>query len=245
MTSCVLIIVAMVLFLLSCQSLSPRGKTPHPSVGMVLIPEGSFLMGSEHGDKDEVPVHEVYLDAFYIDRYEVINKHYEHYLKSTGAMPPRYWGQETYCSGPQYPDYPVCGVNWYQANDFCHWVGKRLPTEAEWEKASRGGLEGREYPRGDQAESFPSGDGSHLLLPKGSSLPNDYGLYSMVTGVWEWCADWYQEDYYKISPAKNPKGPQKGLFKVMRGLERNANRFSSPPDYNKSFYGFRCVKELP
>lgn len=233
----------MVIFLFSCRSISI--KTQHTPVEMVQIPAGSFLMGSNNGDEDEVPVHKVYLDNFYIDRYEVTNEQYVYYLKETGAEPPRYWGQETYCSGPLFADYSVSGVSWYQASDFCKWAGKRLPTEAEWEKAARGGLEGKDYPCGDQPEFIPTGDGARLLLPKGSSLPNEYGLYDMVTGVWEWCADWYQEDYYEVSPESNPKGPQQGQFRVMRGLERNANRFSSPTDYNKSFYGFRCARDIP
>lgn len=167
MLSYFLIVATTALLLLNCQHLSLGGKTQQSPMEMVLIPEGSFLMGSEHGDKDEVPVHEVYLDGFYIDRYEVSNEYYERYLKETGAMSPRYGDQEAYCSGPQFPDYPVSGVGWDQANDFCRWAGKRLHSEAEWEKAARGGLEEKVYPHGDQAESFPSGDGSRLLLPKG------------------------------------------------------------------------------
>jgi formylglycine-generating enzyme required for sulfatase activity len=227
---------------------------------MALIPAGEFQIGSNHGDIDERPIHTVYLDAFYIDKYEVTNARYKEFILATGYPTPKPWSDPKNTQ----PDRPVDGVTWHDAMAYAEWAGKRLPTEAEWEKAARGGLVGKQYPWGDEA---PYGQGQyranydfmkHDVMPVGSFPPNGYGLYDMAGNVKEWCLDEYQEDYYASSPKNNPLagGSLTELLmdyknvkttRVLRGgawdlydnLIRCANRFKSEP--NSSAGGFRCV----
>ncbi len=196
---------------------------------MVLIPAGEFQMGSNYGDGDEKPVHTVYLDAFYIDKYEVTNAQYKKFMDATGYKAPEYWNDPDLNK----PDHPVVGVSWYDAVAYAEWAGKRLPTEAEWEKAARGGLVGKRYPWGDSISHDDANyDGTggkdrwEYTSPVGSFAPNGYGLYDMAGNVWEWCSDWYYRFYYFSlyyrfyyfrSPRANPRGPDSGTIKVLRG----------------------------
>ncbi|MGB9596138.1 MAG: formylglycine-generating enzyme family protein [Candidatus Poribacteria bacterium] len=225
------------------------GKDGYP---MVKIPAGEFLMGSDKGEPDEQPVHKVYLDAFYIDIYEVTNAQYKKFLDATKHKPPRYWNDSRY----NVPDQPVVGVTWQDAMDYCKWAEKRLPTEAEWEKASRGGLIGKEYPWGDEeileAPMTDENPGLASAFPVGSFKPNGYGLFDVERNAWEWCLDWYDEEYYAKSPEKNPKGPVSGDKRVLRGGSwfsgiytplRIPYRYSLEPDQATNLIGFRCVQD--
>jgi len=188
---------------------------------MVLIPAGEFQMGSNESD-DEKPIHTVYLDAFYIDKYEVTNAQYKKFMDAKGYKAPGYWNDPKYNA----PNHPVVGVTWNDAKAYADWAGKRLPTEAEWEKAARGGVTGKKYVWGDEwpppnkAGNFDNSitkDGYTYTAPVGSFKPNGYGLYDMAGNVWEWCADWYDNNYYFTSTKSNPAGPSSGTYHVCRG----------------------------
>jgi sulfatase modifying factor 1 len=218
---------------------------------MVPIPAGEFQMGSNDGEPDEQPAHTIYLDAFYMDMYEVTNALYRKFMDATGHEAPRYWNDPK-CNAP---DQPVVGVTWHDARAYCDWAGKRLPTEAEWEKAARGGLAGKTYPWGDNEDTAAPGAGGNEgvsgAFPVGSFAPNGYGLYDMARNAWEWCADWYGEDYYPKSPGRNPKGPDSGENRVLRGGSWFAGistplpvsyRYSYNPEHASNLIGFRCVE---
>jgi formylglycine-generating enzyme required for sulfatase activity len=198
--------------------------------GMALIPAGEFEMGSSDGESDERPVHTVYLDAFYMDKYEVTNAQYARFLNDYGRnadaaghellnIDSEYCLIEkvgsTYRPQSGYENHPVIEVSWYGAAAYAQFYGKRLPTEAEWEKAARGGLVGKKYPWGDEAPEGKASFGGdwrvgrrkRTLKPVGSFAPNGYGLYNMAGNVLEWCADEYEKGYYSKSPKNNPKGP--------------------------------------
>ena len=217
------------------------------SASMVLIPSGSFEMGDpfDEGEADERPVHQVALDAFYMDRYEVTIGQYKRFLRETahGTLPDQTpdWiaekaivlaqkGVQQLVSFTTPTDnHPVVGVTFSDAQAYAQWAGKRLPTEAEWEYAARGGLVGKRYVWGNRLPKETDGnfsgsfggeqadDGYLYTAPVGSYATNDYGLYDMAGNVWEWCADWYGEDYYASSLPKNPKGPETGTERVLRG----------------------------
>ena len=214
---------------------------------MVLIPSGSFEMGNpfDEGEADERPVHQVELDAFYIDRYEVTIGQYKRFLRETnyGTLPdqtPNWIAEKAIVLArkgvPQVvgfttptDNHPIAGVTFSDAQAYAQWAGRRLPTEAEWEYAARGGLVGRRYVWGNQLPqktdcnftgSFgaeQADDGYLYTAPVGSYDANGYGLYDMAGNVWEWCADWYGENYYASSLPKNPKGPETGTERVIRG----------------------------
>jgi formylglycine-generating enzyme required for sulfatase activity len=236
-------------------------------VPMALVPAGSFQMGSEDGKDIEKPVHTVTLDDFYIDQYEVTNAHYAECVGAGVCDPPSQtasYTRESYYGEAEYADYPVIYVNWKAAQTYCQWRDARLPTEAEWEKAARGGLEGAQYPWGDEFdgtlvnycdtncyrswkdEDFD--DGFDDTAPVGRYPPNGYGLYDIGGNVSEWVADWYDSEYYANSPESNPTGPKNGEYRVLRGggwnhnsyFLRVANRAISNP-YSSYFVGFRCV----
>ena len=189
----------------------------NPYADMVLIPAGDFQMGSNTGDPDEKPVHTVYVDAFYMDIHEVTNAQYKQFVDANpqwgqARIPTDYHDGEylKHWNGNNYPtgkgDHPVVYVSWYGAMAYAQWARKRLPTEAEWEKAARGGLVGRKYPWGNSIGPSQANYGSHVgdTTTVGSHPPNKYGLYDMAGNVWEWCLDAYEGDFYKNSPSRNP-----------------------------------------
>lgn len=219
-------------------------------LGMVHIPAGEFLMGSEDGDPDEKPVHVVYLDAYQIDKYPVTNAQYARFLKAKKEHPePPHWRDPKFNA----PEQPVVDVTWFDAVAYCKWVGKRLPTEAEWEKAARGGLVQKKYPWGDEPPVGRAdfGGKQSTPLPVGSFAPNGYGLYDCAGSVWEWCLDWYDPTFYGVSPKNNPITFETGGARVLRGGAWNnkrsairvANRNWQRPKPNPPRSGFRGVKE--
>jgi formylglycine-generating enzyme required for sulfatase activity len=229
----------------------PPTDTPAPSApGMVYVSAGEFYMGSDEGHNDERPMHTVYLNAFYIDKTEVTNAQYRKCVEAGACDTP---GKTTYYDNANFAQHPVVYVNWYQAEAYCQWAGKRLPTEAEWEKAARG-TDGRTYPWAEGIDcdhaQYDECSGETVPVeskPKGAS---PYGALDMGGNVWEWVADWYGEDYYSQSPGRNPPGPDSGEHRVLRGgswfhpahFVRCANRFGIYPDYRCNFVGFRCVR---
>lgn len=228
-------------------SIDLPGKIIHATdnATMVLIPGGTTTVGSDHGDPDEQPAHAVYLEPFYIDIHETTNKQYRVFLEETSHARPKFWSPDL-----DRPDEPVIGISWYDAVAYAQWAGKRLPTEAEWEHAARGGNGDAVYLWGKaDARRYVNYD-SFGLLSVMQLQPNGYGVYDMIGNVWEWCADWYENEYYSMSPKKNPQGPFTGTHKVLRGGAwycdkkhlRTANRYYALPDAQSFHYGFRCVK---
>jgi formylglycine-generating enzyme required for sulfatase activity len=221
---------------------------------MVLVPAGEFTMGSNLGE-DEKPARRVYLNAFYMDKFEVTVGQYARYLEVTDMEEPPDWNL---MNQPQHQRRPVVNVSWEDAVNYCKWAGKRLPTEAEWEKAARG-TDGRIYPWGNEAPTRlhanygrKEWDNHQALTPVGSfeEGKSPYGIYDMAGNAWEWVFDWYDHDYYKKGSKKNPIGPAKGEGKVVRGgswlyvpeFLRSAHRFDAHPTNRLFGYGFRCAK---
>ena len=238
---------------------SPLSRETVPSqseeeTDMVYIPAGAFTMGAEGRFDDEKPVHKVYLDAYYMDRYEVTNAQYGAFMKATGRAAPEFWNDSRF----NHPDRPVVGVTWYDGEAYCKWVGKRLPTEAEWEKAARG-TDARIYPWGNsfgsgRANLSDRGDRYEYTAPVGSfpSGASPYGVHDMAGNVWEWVNDWHDKGYYSRSPGRNPTGPDAGKYKVLRGgswyddprFLRTAYRRGNYPGHQYDLDGFRCSKTL-
>jgi len=228
-----------------------------PPEGMVLIPGGTFMMGSNNGQGIAAPRHPVSLDAFYMDIHEVSNREYEKFCMAAGHKFPEFWGMEIYKSGPDYPDHPVVGVSNFDARQYAEWAGKRLPTEAEWEYAARGGLDDIAYPYGEIADHLSSRyndpEAESGPVKRGSYPPNDYGLHDMSGNAWEWVSDWFSETYYSGSPELNPGGPSTGSFRVFRGGGWHSgagcttvhHRNALPPHWVDLAGGFRCVKDIP
>jgi sulfatase modifying factor 1 len=238
-------------------------KTDPKVQDMVLIPAGDFIMGSvdEEVNADEKPSHKVFVDSFYIDRHEVTNSQYQKFILATGHPAPfvdKPWAEPYNWKGTAYPDekgkHPVVLVSWDDAQAYARWAGKRLPTEAEWEKAVRGNLVSKKYPSGDQLEmsqaNFDKGFlRENALQPVESYPAGVYGLHEMAGNVWEWCQDWYDEKYYKVSSGKNPAGPDGGVYRVLRGgswvndkeFLRCAQRGKNVPDGKSHVVGFRCA----
>ena len=230
-----------------------------PPAGMVLIPAGEFLMGMDDGLPDARPVHRLYLSSYWIDQYGVTNGQYRDCVNGGGCLPPKV--RDAF-DDQQLVQHPVTNVTWTQARAYCQWVGKRLPTEAEWEKAARG-IDGRRYPWGSSDEVIQR---SRLKMTDGkvsanggetmslsSAFASPYGVSGMVGTVSEWVKDWYAEDFYRSSPSRDPQGPLRGTFRVLRGgswMERPLELRASYRGWDDMTYwgptlGFRCANDLP
>jgi formylglycine-generating enzyme required for sulfatase activity len=222
---------------------------------MVRIPEGWFLMGCAAGRDDERPVHRVWVDAFELAAHQVTNAEYGCFLRAKNAPAPPCWTDPNFNA----PRMPVVAVSWYEAVSYCRWLSQmtgnryRLPTEAEWERAARGGTEGLPYPWGDAPpESVPdyANRWKNGPEPVGLYAANSYGLYNLGDNVHEWCADWYDADYYAQSPERNPQGSADGSRRASRGgswrhhikVTRTAARSSIPPEFKYADYGFRIAR---
>jgi formylglycine-generating enzyme required for sulfatase activity len=195
---------------------------------MVLIPGGEFRRGrtfpwvdaelkySPTAFKDDIPVRSIHVDSFFMDESEVTNERYAAFVKARKLRPPYHWIKGEMPAGKG--RHPVVNVSWEDASAFCAAEGKRLPTEAEWEHACKGGVDGRMFPWGD---SDPNATLVHYDAPGPTpvcSKPrSDFGLCDIAGNVWEWTADWYDRRYYEVSPARNPSGPEQGLYRVLRG----------------------------
>jgi len=222
---------------------------------MVLIPEGWFWMGSENHYRWESPRHKVRLDEFEIAPTAVIRREYTEFLKDTAHAKPGGWDEPAFSR----PDQPVIGISWFDAVAYCEWLSKsrgekyRLPTEAEWEKACRGGIENCEYAWGNDPPEAIEYFRGEWTGPRAVAQwrPNGYGLFNMGDNVHEWCLDWYSEEYYAQSPEQNPAGPENGTRRVSRGGSwrhqikgsRAAHRSSLPPQYAYTDYGFRVIRD--
>jgi formylglycine-generating enzyme required for sulfatase activity len=241
-----------------------------PPQDMVLIPAGQCFIGADQGLPSEAPKHRVVVDSFYLDKYLVTNRQYSEFCEKTQRPLP---ADPDFAALPgylkNYPDYPVVGVSWSDAAAFAQWCGKRLPTEAEWEYAARGGQNDKLYPWGDATpgpchanlagsesgvewRSLTVADGYPFTSPVGRFTPNRYGLYDMAGNLWQWCSDWFQENYYQQSAEKNPKGPTSGSEKVLRGGcwyspasdVRCSRRTHSAGWAGMPGIGFRCARDL-
>ena len=213
----------------------------------VIIPTGIFYMGSDSGDWDEQPVHKVKLDKFVISKYEVTVGEYKAFCKLTGIEMPAIpkWGW--------IDEHPIVNVSWNDANEYAKWIGKRLPTQAEWEFAARGGDKSKNYIYSGSNDidevAWHEKNANNTTHQVALKKPNELGLYDMTGNVWEWCADWYEEDYYSISPGNNPKGATKGEKKVLRGGSwysydkycRMTYHSNGKPDFKYSHIGFRLA----
>ena len=238
---------------------------PQPPPGMVAIPAGCFDMGDHfaEGYSSELPVHNVCISAFEMDVHEVTNAEYAECVAGAGCTAPFYsssYSRPSYYGNPVYDDFPVVNVDWYQAEDYCTWAEKRLPTEAEWEYAARGGLAGKRYPWGDtisgsDANYWDSGDQwDNDTSPVEYYAANGYRLYDMVGNVWEWVNDWYSSTYYQdcvnYGIVHDPQGPVSGTSRVFRdgcwgndpNLIRTASRYSWDPSGPNYGGGFRCAR---
>lgn len=227
----------------------PEGPPPR---GMVLVRGGYFTIGSDRGDPDEAPVHRVGVDGFYIDAREVTNAEFERFVAATGYDAEGEWER---FDRPGRESHPVLSVTWNDATAYAGWAGKRLPTEAEWEVAARGGIEDGDYPNGETVSPDEATYGSlyasfPATTPVGSRHPNGYGIYDMAGNAWEWCADYYAADAYARSAELNPRGPERGVSRVLRGGSWNdravtlrvANRLEMTPTIIGPVFGFRCAK---
>ena len=215
-------------------------------------------MGCDQGQDNERPVHHVWLDSFGIGKFPVTNREYKMCVEDKAAPPPPFWSEPMF----SHPEQPAVGVTWDEAVAYCKWLSERmgqafrLPTEAEWERASRGGRESSLYPWGDEApatRTYPGFDEQAGGPPRvAAGEPNDFGLYLMSEGVHEWCSDYYAYDYYRNSPEKNPQGPASGQRRASRGgswrhrikFSRCAARSSLPPGFKYADYGFRIARDV-
>jgi formylglycine-generating enzyme required for sulfatase activity len=223
---------------------------------LVKIPEGKFRMGCETGQDNERPVHSVFVDSFWIGAYQVTNSEYAIFLGATQTPPPPSWNDPNF----NHPEQPVVAVSWFEAVKYCEWLsadaGKnyRLPFEAEWEWAARGGVEGKLFPWGD---ALPQSLPNYVSRWKTGPEPvgrwaNEFGVFDICENVHEWCGDWFAADYYVVSPERNPRGPESGVRRASRGgswrhhikVSRCAARSSIPPEFQYADYGFRVACEV-
>ncbi len=244
----------------SVQPIDPSATTEKPiDEEMVLIPAGPFLRGTDVGGLDEGPPREIYLDAFQIDRHEVTNSQYGQFAAATGhrkAGPPSRYAKNV--SKMRGPNQPAIYVSWDDAVAYCQWKGRRLPTEAEWEKAMRG-TDGRLWPWGnaeqpDGANWARVNDGFEASAPAGSFLADKspYGVMDGAGNVMEWVDDWYAEGYYKESSERNPQSPEHGVYRTLRGGGytttggdfRLTSRSKMVPDFRDETIGFRCAMSV-
>ncbi|MFC2129187.1 formylglycine-generating enzyme family protein [Bacteroidota bacterium] len=244
--------IVLILFTIAYQSFCQESEA-----GMALIPGGEFTMGKDSdAGYDFSPAHRVLVDSFYMDIHEVSNRQYQKFCEASGNPLPEFWNTANFRCGEAYPDHPVVGVSWVNANKYANWTGKRLPTEAEWEYAARGSLTNKEFPNGmrwplERAQQ-DSGGWQNLIYPVGQHEPNGYGLYNMGGNVWEWVFDIYSETYYQDSPSSNPKGPEKGSNRVIRSGSWHSGAMCKKVYYRKGIpgswcdyaVGFRCVKDI-
>src|SRR5579864_2939271 len=252
-----------------------RTETPSSAIepSLVQIPAAWFLMGSATGQDCERPIHRVWVDGFLLAATQVTNAEYEHFLRATSTQAPPFWSDPNFNN----PQQAVTGVSWFEAARYCEWLSSqtarayRLPTEAEWEFAARGGLEQERFPWGDELTpgghhlcnvwqgDFPTRDlaedGYAGTSPVKAFPPNGYGLYSVSGNTWEWCADWFHPSYHLVGSRKNPAGPSSGSTRVMKGGSylchesycnryRVAARTSNTPDSSTTNIGFRCVRDV-
>jgi sulfatase modifying factor 1 len=217
-------------------------------------------MGSDTGQDNEKPVHRVWVDEFLLGARQVTNADYRRFLGGARSpvLPPPFWSESAFNDAEQ----PVVGVSWHDAVRYCEWLSAitgqrlRLPTEAEWERAARGGQEGALFPWGDAPPQSLPGYAARCAAhwktgpePVSRAEPNAYGLYNMCDNVHEWCSDWYAPDYYAVSPERNPRGPESGERRSSRGgswrhhikISRSAARSSIPPEFKYADYGFRVA----
>jgi formylglycine-generating enzyme required for sulfatase activity len=248
---------ASVVVLLFAIGAADHAESADAAKDMVSIPRGEFTMGSnEHADESR---HQVVLDQYFLDKYEVSNARYKEFIKATGHPAPAYWDDPRLNK----PEQPVVGVSWTDADAFCKWDGKRLPTEAEWERAAKGPGSDNHYPWGHKLDPKMANYGQNV----GRTMPVDaypegvsgFGVFNMAGNVFEWVSDWYDPKYFKGSLALNPQGPDKGYnfanqgpVRVLRGGSwlapetslHTSHRFWNQPE-NNSYgvgLGFRCAK---
>ena len=252
-------LVELVLFLLGIFCTTTFASEP----GMVFVPGGEFSRGRSYDWpdtrlawypnplKDDTPARRVFVNAFTMDEAEVTNERYAVFAKATHRKVPYHWFRGGIPKGRE--KHPVVNVSWEDAAAFCGWEGKRLPTEAEWERASRGLVEGGMYPWGDSSPTaklavYGSDMGAEAVCTKER---NYFGLCDIIGNVWEWTSDWYGRNYYEVAPDRNPPGPTEGLYRVLRG----GSWFDQPPLFLTCSYrswarpgersptiGFRCVR---
>ncbi len=235
----------------------PPTLTGKDGAPMVLVPAGEFLMGSEQGDDDEQPVHRVFLDSFYLDLFEVTNGRFAKFVAAIGSEPP--WGFADQETPVVHAERPVRWVNWLEATGYCLWAGKRLPTEAEWEKAARG-TDGRPYPWGSEPPTpahavFGLKEGAEPVAPIGDrdKGASPYGVHDLAGNLYEWVSDWYDDAFYAQQSTINPHGPPDGTAKVQRGGSyinqpyrlRTTFRTKGDPTEHDPNVGFRCAQDGP
>jgi len=211
-------------------------------------------MGSDAAQDNERPIHRVWVDAFHLAAHQVTNREYEYFLRAAAIQAPPLWNDPNF----NHPEQPVVAVSWFEAVKYCEWLSAatsrryRLPTEAEWERAARGNMENKLFPWGDAPpESLPDYGTRWKSAPEpvGRCAPNAFGLCDISENVHEWCSDWYQADYYAVSPERNPRGPETGERRSSRGgswrhhikVTRCAARSSIPPEFHYADYGFRVA----